>query len=116
LPLVQQALQLDPDNTQYVNTLGVALHRLGRNQEAIACLEKNAKSNGEVFAFDGFFLAMAYHHIGDPDSARHWFDQSNAWFKQRTDLSADLSKELTAFRAEAAALLGIKDSVATPGH
>jgi hypothetical protein len=53
---------------------------------------------------------------GNSAAARDWFERSNAWFKQRTDLSAAWSKELTGFRAEAAALLDIKDAVPASGR
>jgi len=116
LPLAEKAAAIEPDNVMYRNTLGVALYRLGRYQEAIKCLLENIKSDLDFFAFDGYFLAMAYQRVGSSAAARDWFERSNAWFKPRTDLPAGLSKELTAFRAEAAALLGIKDSASTPGH
>src|SRR6266478_4032729 len=99
LPLAQKAAALEPDNVMYVNTLGVVLYRLGRYQDAINCLEQNAKSDGDFFAFDAYFLAMAYQHLGNSAAAREWFERSNDWFKQRTDLAAVLSNELAAFRS-----------------
>jgi tetratricopeptide (TPR) repeat protein len=101
-------VQLEPDNGLYGNTLGVVLYRLGQYQEAIDCLEKNSKSDGEFFAFDGYFIAMAYQRLGNSATARDWFERSNAWAKDRSDLPAEQLRELADFRAETAALLGIK--------
>jgi lipopolysaccharide biosynthesis regulator YciM len=116
LPLAQKAVALEPDNVLNVNTLGVVLYRLGRYQDSINCLEQNAKSDVDFFAFDGYFLAMAYQRLNNSTAARHWFDRSNTWFKQRRNLSAGLSQELTAFRAEAAALLGVKEFASKPSR
>jgi tetratricopeptide (TPR) repeat protein len=101
-------VQLEPDNGLYGNTLGVVQYRLGQYQEAIDCLEKNSKSDGEFFAFDGYFIAMAYQRLGNSATARDWFERSNAWAKDRSDLPAEQLRELADFRAETAALLGIK--------
>jgi serine/threonine protein kinase/WD40 repeat protein len=116
LPLAQKAVQLEPNNDMYRNTLGVVLYRLGKYQEAIDCLQQNVKSDGDSYAFDGFFLAMAYHHLGNGAKARDWFEKSNAWFQRRKDLSAVWSQELTGFRAEAAELLGVKEFASTPAR
>jgi tetratricopeptide (TPR) repeat protein len=116
LPLAQKAVALEPGNVMHVNTLGVVFYRLGRYQDTINCLEENAKSDADFFAFDGYFLAMAYHQLGNSRAARDWFERSNAWFKQRTDLPAVWSKELATFRSEAAALLGIRDSLSASGR
>src|SRR5581483_2429272 len=39
--LARKAVELEPDNGSYRNTLGVALYRDGRNREAVAVLENN---------------------------------------------------------------------------
>jgi serine/threonine protein kinase/WD40 repeat protein len=116
LPLAQKAVALEPGNVMHVNTLGVVFYCLGRYQDAIHCLEENAKSDADFFAFDGYFLAMAYHRLGNSSAARDWFERSDAWFKQHTDLPAVWSKELATFRSEAAALLGMKDSLSASGR
>ena len=107
LSLAQKAVKLEPYNGYYCNTLGVVYYRLGRYQEAVDTLEGNSKLYPELTAFDGYFLAMSYHGLGNPASALGWFERSNAWAKQQPRLSDAELAELAAFRSEAAALLGI---------
>jgi WD40 repeat protein len=114
LPLAQKAVRLDPDRSIYRNTLGVVWYRLGRYQEAIACLEKTSKVNGDFNAFDGYFLAMSYQRLGRPETARDWFERSVTWSKSNRQLAAAQLAELAAFRAEAAAVLGIEAQAGLP--
>jgi hypothetical protein len=108
LPLARKAVELEPDNSMYRNTLGVVLYRVGRYRDAIDCLERNSKDDSEFFAFDGYFLAMSYHRLGNSTVARSWFERSNAWVQEQTYLPADWSAELAAIRPEVTDLLGIK--------
>ncbi len=63
--LARQAVALAPDQSIYLNTLGVALYRAGRYAEAVDVLERSlAAGRGEFDAFDLFFLAMAHHQLG----------------------------------------------------
>jgi tetratricopeptide (TPR) repeat protein len=110
LPLAQKAVELDPYNGAYRNTLGVVYYRLCRYQDAVATLERNNKLHPELTAFDGYFLAMSYHRLGNPSSAHSWFERSSAWAKEQSRLSAADSAELAAFHSEAAALLGISNT------
>jgi hypothetical protein len=57
--------------------------------------------------FDWFFLAMAHWHQGDKDKARGWYDRAAAWM----DKHRARDEELGRFRAEAASVLGLQDSV-----
>jgi serine/threonine-protein kinase len=60
----------------YLNTLGAALYRAGRCDEAIHRLEEaiQARSEGGV-PQDWAFLAMAHHRLGHRDRARRWLDR-----------------------------------------
>ena len=71
LVLARQAVALAPDQSLYLNTLGVALYGVGRYSEAIDVLERSlAAGRGETDAFDLFFLAMAHHGLGHRGQAR----------------------------------------------
>ena len=104
----QAAVRLEPGSALYLNTLGVALYRLGRYAEARAIFEKNAEKQVKEFAaFDLFFLAMCHHQLGDGKRARTEYERAVRSFQEhRNELSDPTGiKELTAFRAEAEALL-----------
>lgn len=103
----RKAVELYPDNVVYQNTLGVALYRLGRYEEAVACLEKNARQSGKYAAFDLYFLSMCHHRLGQPSRAQACFDQANSSAAAETTLSPAHRQELAVFRAEAEKTLGI---------
>jgi serine/threonine protein kinase/WD40 repeat protein/tetratricopeptide (TPR) repeat protein len=106
LELIRKALDYEPENAYYLNTLGVVLYRNGQLQEALAALEISlAASQGQTDAFDLFFLAMCHARLGDPAKAKDCFDRAVRWWAGRKDLSAQWVAELTAFRAEAEAVL-----------
>jgi uncharacterized protein HemY len=85
----------------------VALYRNGKYTEAISVLEKSlAASRGESDAFDLFFLAMCHHQLGEPAKAKDCYDQALKWVDNENDIPSYWSADLTAFQAEAYALLG----------
>ncbi len=104
---VEEALRLDPDNNLYLNTHGVALYRAGRYSQSIETLEKNLTlSNGNLAAFDLFFLAMANKRLAREEEARALLKRAETWFSEnRGKLSPDYVKELEQFQAEARAVL-----------
>jgi tetratricopeptide (TPR) repeat protein len=112
LPLARKAVELEPQNDHYVNTLGVALYRNGELKEAIPVLQKSlAAGKGAADAFDLFFLAMCYHRLGDPAKARDHYDRADAWFQQRrSKLPPAWVTELTEIQAEARALLALPEA------
>ena len=58
-----------------LNTLGAALYRAGRYDEAIRRLEEGIRLRGGEHPHDWPCLAMAHHHLGHPDQARRWLDR-----------------------------------------
>jgi serine/threonine protein kinase/WD40 repeat protein len=106
LRLARKAVELEPENFFYQNTLGVALYRLGQHEQAVACLEKNVPHSQQYVAFDLYFLAMSHHHLGQPARAREYFDRANASAAAETGLWPGHRQELAAFRAEAEKVLG----------
>jgi tetratricopeptide (TPR) repeat protein len=59
----------DPQNGYYLNTLGVALYRVGRYQKAVDTLLRADKTNRGIPA-DLPFLAMAQHRLGQKEQAQ----------------------------------------------
>jgi hypothetical protein len=108
LPHARRAVELSAGRDIYLNTLGVVLYRNGQFAEAVTVLEKSYQAGkGRQDAFDLFFLAMCHHQLGDPKKAREEFDGAARWFREnRTRLhDPGWEAELTAFQAEAEALL-----------
>jgi tetratricopeptide (TPR) repeat protein len=72
LRMTRLAVEAEPDNVAYLDSLGWALHRLGKHDEALPPLEKAAESDDP----DGVILD----HLGDVYQAlgRH-DDAHNAW-------------------------------------
>jgi serine/threonine protein kinase/WD40 repeat protein/tetratricopeptide (TPR) repeat protein len=106
LELVRRALERQPDNPAFLNTLGVVLFRNRHYAQAAATLEKGrAAGRGQWDGFDLFFLAMCHARLQDPVEARKCFDQAVRWCEGRKDLSPEHVSELKAFRAEAEQVL-----------
>ena len=107
LPLARKAAELEPQSALYLNTLGVALCRKGKYTEAFSVLEKSlAASRGRSDAFDLFFLAMCHHQLGEPAKAKDCYDRAVNWVRDQSNIRSEYLTELTAFQAEADALLG----------
>jgi len=76
--LAEAAVKGAPENGKagYLNTLGAALYRAGRFDEAIRRLEEAIRlRNGVTLPEDWEFLAMAHHRLGHRDEARRWLDR-----------------------------------------
>jgi hypothetical protein len=84
----------------------VAQFRAGQYAEAITTLARSlAASEGSTDAFDLFFLAMAHHRLGHREQARSCFDRAVHWWNEHKGLPEQYTRELSAFRAEAEAVL-----------
>jgi serine/threonine protein kinase/tetratricopeptide (TPR) repeat protein len=81
--LAEAALRGEPSSVKYANTLGAALYRAGRLDEAVrrlneaqAGLQKAAQKPPPYSpAYTSFFLAMAHHRMGRPGEARRWLER-----------------------------------------
>ena len=88
-----------------LNTLGAALYRAGRIDEAIARLDESVKASGGVgVPQDWVFLAMAHHKKGNADEARRWLEKVRAHKDEKIAFSTDLV-EIRILLREAEALL-----------
>jgi serine/threonine protein kinase/WD40 repeat protein len=103
----RKAVELEPKQFLFRNTLGVALYRSGQFAEAVPVLEQSLREGkGQADAFDLFFLAMSHHRLGEPAKAKQCQERAAAWFQDRQGkLPAQWTHELTAFQAEADAVL-----------
>jgi hypothetical protein len=65
---------LEPDNGQFVNTLGIAQYRLGEYKKALETLTRsdqiNVARDNVAHPADLAFLAMTQHQLGRPDQAK----------------------------------------------
>jgi serine/threonine protein kinase/WD40 repeat protein len=106
LLLMRKAIEVDPDNETFLNTLGTVQYRNGQYGAAVATLEKSlTASQGRIDAFDLFPLAMCHARLGEPAKAKDCFDRAVAWTEAHKDLSPGWAMDLKALRAEAQALL-----------
>ena len=69
--MARKAVEQVADDPHQIKTLGVALYRNDRYNEAVAALEQSLQaSKDEVVAIDLFFLAMCRHQLGDDEGAK----------------------------------------------
>ncbi|QEH35647.1 Serine/threonine-protein kinase PrkC [Aquisphaera giovannonii] len=104
--LARKAVDLSPNEGTNWNTLGIAYYRAGDWRAAIDALT-NSMERGSCRGegFSAFFLAMAHWQLGDESRALSWYDRAVEWMDGRKSTDEELAR----FRAEAAALLGVKD-------
>jgi WD40 repeat protein/serine/threonine protein kinase len=105
VPLAKRATELAPELGGYWNTLGVAQYRAGEWKASLAALQRSMDLRKGGDGNDWFFLAMAYWQLGEKEKARQQYDRAVDWM----DKNKPQDEALSRFRAEAAALLGIKD-------
>jgi tetratricopeptide (TPR) repeat protein len=110
LPLAEQAVALARGNAGYRNTLGLAYYRLGRYREAVDTLRPNLRGQEDwCLAFDLYILAMSHNRLGEAATARLCYDLAARWVQIHKELSPQQLQELSAFRAESAELMGVKE-------
>jgi tetratricopeptide (TPR) repeat protein len=108
LSLARKAVKLEPDVSQYVNTLGVAYYRLGQYPQAVETLQRSLReSQGQGAAFSLLFLAMSHHFLGDAKKAQEDYDEGVRWFAERRAMVANSPwvRQLDELQAEAKAVL-----------
>jgi tetratricopeptide (TPR) repeat protein len=106
LQYAEAACRLVPQESTFVNTLGVARYRAGQYREALDDLNRSLKFNAPRFGgpipADLAFIAMVQHRLGQAAEARTTLEQLREVMKKRP-WSAD--NESKAFVAEAAVLI-----------
>ena len=97
LAMATKAVELDPDNASYRNTLGIAHYRAGNWREAIESLNQSMKRRKGGDSNDWFFLAMTEWQLGNKETARESFRKAVEWMETH----GPKNEELARFRAEA---------------
>jgi tetratricopeptide (TPR) repeat protein len=90
----------------FLNTLGAALYRAGRFDEAIQRLQEGIERRGGASVpEDWLFLAMAHHRLGHQPEARRWLDKLRTY--QPSDSPAQFWENLVTrvLKSEAEALI-----------
>jgi len=102
IELVTIAINLQPEQWEYWNTLGVARYRCNKMSEAIKALEQSCSKSGGGNAFDFFFLAMAHYQSGHIDKAKEYYAKA----MEDSKGGATLIEPIHHLRKEAEGLMG----------
>ncbi len=104
--LARRAIEQAPDCAELRLALGMALFRAGDCKATIESLESSMDRNTGGHAMDWLILSMAHWKRGDKPRARTLYDRAVAWMAKNRPKDDELSR----FRDEAAALLGLNDA------
>jgi Flp pilus assembly protein TadD len=102
LQAAKKAVELDPKNGNFWNTLGIAQYRVGAWSQAVDVLQKSRELLKDTDASNWLFLAMAHVRLAKKDEARKWYDRAVRWMDDKRSKDSELLR----FRAEAAEVLG----------
>jgi serine/threonine protein kinase len=109
LELSKKTLEIQNPETAPIawNVIGIVHYRRGDWKKALEPLEKAAAGpHGYYKCRNDFVLAMTHEQLEEKDEARACYDRAAAWMDQHQPRTPVLLR----FRAEAAAVLGIKDA------
>ncbi len=101
--VARRAVELEPDEGNYQNTLAVALLRTGDLDGAEAAFRKAMDLRDGGDSFDWYFLAQIEARRGRPDAAKALYARARAWHRE----NPQRNEELDRFRAETAKALGL---------
>lgn len=108
IELAQIAIQAGkPNSTMYANTLGVALYRGRRYQEAFKVLQQSLAAQPlEHQVYDLYFLSMCSAELGDHSAAIDYFEGAGSLRTQyQSRFRFNQQKELDEFAKEAESLI-----------
>jgi eukaryotic-like serine/threonine-protein kinase len=105
--LAQKAVEWEPEQFAYWNTLGVAHYRDGNWSAAVNALNRSIKLSKGGAAADWFFLACILQQQGKIEEARRAYDRAVAWVKRNPLPDKAQAAELEEFRDEAVRILGL---------
>ncbi len=82
LLVAHKALADDPEDFNHLNTLGAALYRAGKAEEAIRVLQEGIRLQGKGGSgWDWIFIAMAHQERGRAEEAKKWLEKADTWFQ-----------------------------------
>jgi tetratricopeptide (TPR) repeat protein len=90
LKMIRKAVEAEPANAAYRDSLGWALFRLGRNEEALAELEKAAEKQSDAVIIE--HLGDVYQQLDKPQKAREAWQRAAELF--RKDKEEEKAKEI----------------------
>ena len=99
---VGKAVELEPKNGNFFNTLGFVAYRSGNLDAWRTALESSMKLRDGGDAYDWLILVMIDHQQGHKDRARAWYDKSMDWTKNN-----QIDDDLHSLWSEAAETLGL---------
>ena len=116
VPIAERAVNVDAKNESYGNTLGCALFRAGRFEDAAKRLAA-VKPSTVPPAYTWYLLAMTHHRLGHADEAKQWLAKARTWTEQEAEgkldgpapLSWDHRLTLGILRREAEKLIGANE-------
>jgi tetratricopeptide (TPR) repeat protein len=100
-----KAVELQPKDGRFWQSLGWTEYQTGNWQAAIRALDKVKELGSPGDSLEWFPLAMAHWKLGHKDEARRWYDRAVEWM----DKNNPKNELLRRTRAEAAELLEIQD-------
>jgi tetratricopeptide (TPR) repeat protein len=104
LQLVEQAIQLAPDDEDILTALVIAQYRAGEWSAAVETLDKLTRIHSGSNSFDQLLLAMAHWQLGETDKSNQLYNQA---VESMEDGEAT-NDELRRLRTEAAELLAVE--------
>lgn len=96
----KKAVELNPREWQYRNTLGTAYNRTGQWKEAVTALTAGLTLHDGGDANDFFELAIATWQLGEKEKAREWYRKGTRWLEKNPT-----TKEITRVKKEADAVV-----------
>jgi tetratricopeptide (TPR) repeat protein len=91
--LMERALKLQPDESSYWNTMGVAHYRNNDFRMAIEALQKSESLEPGKYYFDNaVFLAMSYWRMGEQTVARQWLSDAIRAFERQSSPTDELRR------------------------
>jgi WD40 repeat protein len=100
--LMERALKLQPDESSYWNTMGVAHYRNNDFKRAIEALQKSESlAPGQYFFDNAVFVAMSYWRMGEQTVARQWLSDAIKAFEKQSSPTDELRR----FRQDAESLV-----------
>jgi tetratricopeptide (TPR) repeat protein len=106
----RRATELEPNDGNIWNTLGVAHYRAGDWHEANSALSRSMNLRNGGDSFDWFFLALVQLKLGHGDLALQWYEKAVAWFHE----TQPNDRELYRFQLEAARELKLPQPAPPP--
>jgi eukaryotic-like serine/threonine-protein kinase len=106
--LAGKAVEWEPEQFAFWNTLGVAHYRDGNWSAASEAFNRSVELSKGGTAVDWFFLAHISHRQGKIEEARRWYDRALMKMQQIPVTDKAQTAELDAFRDETAELLGVQ--------